>query len=114
MALPKFAGAALTRELKKLASEVVAEVEGTPLTREQLLAQMIWRQALGWTEVTTDNNGNRKEVYHPATQWAQTLVFERLEGKAAAAADPQAGEQVKAADKVRELARQRINQLAGA
>lgn len=111
---PKFAGAALTKELKKLAVEVVEmEDDGNALTREQKLARMIWQQALGWTEVVRDDSGNRKEIKHPPVAWCQQFLFERVEGKAAPAREAE-GEKISAADKVRELSRDRINNLIGA
>lgn len=111
--VPKFAGAALTKELKKLAVEVVEMDEGgSPLTREQVLARMIWRQALGWTEVVRDDNGNKKEIKYPPVAWCQQFLFERVEGKAAPV-QAEAGQKITAAEKVSELARERANKLAG-
>lgn len=110
--LPKFAGAALTRELRKLAVEFIdTEPDGTPITREQKLAKMIWDLALGHTEKVRDENGTMQERYFPPVAWAQQFLFERVEGKAAQAA-PEEGDRIKAVDKVRELSRQRLNKLA--
>lgn len=108
----KLANRVLTGELKKLASEVhtIAD-DGTQITREEALAAMIWRQALGWKEVTRTDEGNRKEVIHPPVAWCQQFLFERMEGKAPIATVDETGG-IKAADKVRELAKARINSLA--
>jgi hypothetical protein len=108
----KFGTRALTGELRKLASEAITiEDDGTPVTREQMLAQMIWRQALGWVEKVRDDDGNLQEVRHPPVAWCQQFLFERTEGKAPQATqDERTG--LKAADKVRELSKQRINTLS--
>lgn len=111
-ALGRFGTRALTGELKKLAGEVhTVTDDGTPVTREQALAELIWKQALGWMEVTRDENGNRKEIPHPPVAWAQQYLFERMEGKAPQATTEDTGG-MKAADKVRELSKDRINKLA--
>lgn len=109
-------GKALTAELRKLAVEAIdVSPDGTPVTREQILSLLIWNQALGWTETwwETDSSGNRikREVKHKPVPWAQQYLFERMEGKAAQAM-PEENGGVKAADKVRQLAKDRINSLA--
>lgn len=112
----KIGSRALTSELRKLAQEShTVTTDGTPLTREQVLADLIWKQALGWVEVIEerDDSGTmrRKEIVHPPVAWCQQFLFERMEGKAPIAQGDSTGG-VRAADKVRDLARQRINLLA--
>lgn len=110
---PKYSNAALTAELRYLATQLSDEVdeEGNPLTNMQLLGRMIWRQAKGWTELTRDDSGNLKEVKHPPVAWCQQYIFERCDGKAAqAAAEENPG--IKTRDRVAELAKDRINRLA--
>jgi hypothetical protein len=110
--LGRYGTRALTSELKKLASEVhTITNDGTPVTREQALADMIWKLALGWTEVQRDEEGNAKKVIHPPVAWAMQYLFERIEGKAPQAITEDGGG-IKAADRVRELAKDRINGLA--
>jgi hypothetical protein len=109
-------GKALTAELRKLAVEAIdVAPDGTPITREQILADLIWKQALGWTETwwETDSIGNRvkREMKHKPVPWAQQYLFERMEGRAAQATPEDVGG-VKAAEKVRQLAKDRINNLA--
>ena len=102
---------ALTTELKKLGSEVVdIDKGGEPITREQQLAAMIWRQAIGWWEETRDDNGNKKKVWHPPVAWCQQFLFERMEGKAPQATQDETSG-IKAVDKVRELSVSRINAI---
>jgi hypothetical protein len=108
----RFGGKALTAELRKLAAEVhTVTNDGTPVTREQRLGELIWQQALGWTEESRDDNGTMKKVVHLPVAWAQQYLFERLEGKAPVAVAENDGG-MKAADKVRSLAKDRVNALA--
>jgi hypothetical protein len=110
----KFNARALTGHLRTLASEVHTVLDdGTPVTREQRLAALIWDQALGYTEVTRDEEGNRKEVIHKPVAWAQQYLYERIDGKAMVM-QPDGETGLKAADKVRDLAKQRVNALAAA
>jgi len=105
-------GKALTDELRKLAMQVHTVLDdGTPVTRAQTLAELIWKLALGWVETTRDDDGNRKEIAHPPVAWAMQYVFERTEGKAAIA-QSESVDRISATDKVRDLAKARINKLA--
>src|SRR5690348_11146241 len=107
-------GKALTSELRKLASQVHDVLpDGTQVTREEMLAELIWKQALGWSETTQDEEGNDKKIVHKPVAWAQQYIFERLEGKAIPVQPDNEGG-IKAADKVRDLAKQRLNALAAA
>lgn len=112
MAIPgKLGGKRLTDELRKLAAEAVTITDdGTPVTREQQLSAMIWKQALGWTEQVRDQDGNLVERVHPPVAWCQQFLFERMEGRAPNAM-PDAEGGVRATDKVRDLAKQRLNAL---
>lgn len=104
-------GKRLTDELRKLAAEAVTITDdGTPVTREQQLSAMIWKQALGWTEQVRDQDGDLQERVHPPVAWCQQFLFERMEGRAPNAM-PDAEGGVRATDKVRELAKQRLNGL---
>lgn len=108
----RFGGKALTGELRKLAQEVhTSAPDGTPITKEQALADLIWKQALGWEEVLRDENGSLTKKVHTPVAWAQQFLWERMEGKAPVAiAENEGG--MKAADKVRSLAKDRVNALA--
>lgn len=105
-------GKALTDELRKLSSEVhTISDDGSPITRAQILAGLIWRMAIGWEETTITEDGNRKTVRHPPVPWAMQYVFERTEGKAAIAVQDDVIK-ISAAEKVRELSKARLNKLA--
>lgn len=107
----RLGGKALTDELRKLASECHTVMDdGTLMTRREVLAALVWKQALGWTDTKRDASGNLVETVHPPVAWAQQYLFERMEGRAAPAApDTEGG--MKATDKVRELTKQRLNAL---
>lgn len=104
-------GVALSHELRKLAGQVHTLLDdGTQVTREEQLAQLIWNQALGWNEKKRDENGTLQEIWHPPVAWAQQYLFERIEGKAqVATGTEQKG--MTAAEKVRGLAKDRLNAL---
>lgn len=105
-------GKRLSEELRKLATQVhTVKDDGTQVTKEEALAELVWEYALGWTEHFRDDSGNLCERKHPPVAWAMQYLYERLEGRAAVQApDPESG--LKAADKVRELVVGRLNSLA--
>ncbi len=105
-------GAALTTELRKLAQEIhTVDDAGAPITKEQALAALIWKQALGWVEEVRDDKGAVKRTLHPPVAWAQSMLFERIEGKAQVTQE-QTGARISAKETVSELAKQRLNALA--
>lgn len=109
----KLYGKHLTEELRKLAVEAVdITPDGDPITRQQKLARMIWNYALGWSEKLRDADGNLVEKIHPPVAWAMQYLYERMEGRAPNAM-PESEAGIKATDKVRELAKQRLNALLG-
>lgn len=109
---PLLSSKALTNELRKLAAENLTILnDGTPITRAQKLADLIWNLAVGWTETVVDNNGSRKEVVHPPVPWAMKFAFERLEGRSAEA-QVEESERITAADMVRQLSKDRINKMS--
>jgi hypothetical protein len=99
------------RELAKQAYEDGLLDDGTCLTREQALANLIWHKALGYTEVKKDDEGNEHEDYHPPEKWAIQLIWERMEGRVTEAKQEDTG-RMSAAERVRELAKNRINAIA--
>lgn len=102
---------ALTHELRKLASMLhMVAPDGTEFTKEASLAELLWKQALGYEELYKDEYDKLVRKYHPPVAWAAQFIWERLEGKAPIAMSENEGG-MKAADKVRELARDRVNAL---
>lgn len=103
---------ALTKHLQKLGQEAhTVDNEGTPVTREEALAQLLWNMALGYTEKVLDNEGHWQQVIHKPVSWAMQYVYDRREGKVPQAIGEDEG-RIKASDKVRELAKSRLNALA--
>lgn len=103
---------ALRNELDRLKSEVyMRDSEGNEITRAMVLAKLIWDAALGYVSEHRDELGKLVKKVVPPQPWAQQYLFERLEGKAT----PQAVEvdtAVKASDRVRDLAKDRLNKIA--
>lgn len=107
----RLGGKALTAELRKLAVSLhTTDSEGNPISKEQALSDLIWKMALGWEEITKDENGNLIRKIHPAVAWAMQFLFERIEGKAPQSTTENEGS-MKAATKVRQLAKDRINAM---
>jgi hypothetical protein len=105
-------GKALTKELAQLATEAhTTKPDGTVVTKEQALAELIWRQALGWSELQKDDHGKLIEKHHPPIAWCQQFIYERIEGKAAQASAENSGG-MRASEKVGNLAKDRLNKLA--
>jgi hypothetical protein len=112
MSFGRIGGKALTAELRKLAAQAVSvDDDGNPVTREMRLADLIWKQALGYTETLRDEMGTETKREHTPVAWAQQFLWDRLEGKSPVAAVDNEGS-MKASDKVRQLAKDRINGIA--
>lgn len=110
---PALSKKVLSEHLRALATEVTAwdatEQEG--ISRAELLAKALWQRALGWTETVIDDAGEETTVVHPPQTWAMQFVFERLEGRAPQS-EPEKEHRVTAAERVRELAKKKLNSLA--
>lgn len=112
MASTKVNPRALTKHLQALGQEAVTINDaGDPITREEALARLLWNMALGWTEKARNDEGNWVEVIHKPVAWAMQAVWDRREGKVPQAIGEDEG-RIKASDKVRELAKDRLNALA--
>lgn len=107
----KYNSRELTGHLKELLAEAHdMTVEGDLVTKGEAIARLLIQKALGWEEKTKDDEGKELLVYHKPEAWAIQLVYDRVEGKT-----PQAVTEddvrIKAAERVRELAKQRLNGL---
>lgn len=113
MAVPnRFGGKILTDALRKLSTHVIDVAEdGSETTRFEKLALLIWDQALGSKTEKRDAEGNLVTIEVKGVAWAQQFLWERLEGKAPIAMTEDTGG-IKAAEKVRQLARDRVNSMA--
>jgi hypothetical protein len=112
MAAGKLSTRNLTKHLTELGQQIhTVDDEGNPITREQALAELLWKKALGWIEETRDDEGTLQKVVHKPESWAIQYIYERREGKSIPTL-PDDADRVRASDRVRELAKQRLNQLA--
>jgi len=108
----RFSPRALTTEVRKLAEEAFSVTDdGTPLTRAEALARLLWNMALGYSEKVRDEDGTLKTVIHPPVAWSVQYLYERLEGRPQTAI-AEDDTRIRAADKVRELSKQRLNKMA--
>lgn len=112
MASSKVNPRALTKHLQSLGAEAHTMLDdGTPITREEALARLLWNMALGYTEKTLNDEGHWVETYHKPVAWAMQAVWDRREGKVPTAIGEDEN-RVKASDRVRDLAKARLNSLA--
>jgi len=103
---------ALTQQVRKLGEQIISVTDdGSPISRNAALAQMLWDMALGHTSRERDADGTMREVYHPPVAWCAQYIYERQEGRSPTAV-PENDARVKAVEKVRELAKQRLNKMA--
>lgn len=100
----------VTKHLRQLAAEAHDWTEDGVITKGEALAMLLWKRALGWEEEKTNAEGISVVVKHEPAAWAIQLVYDRMEGKT-----PQAitedETKVRAADRVRELAKSRMNDI---
>jgi hypothetical protein len=105
----------LTEALRRLGTAPYSGGEvpdGEAKTQAEALAKLVWMFALGYTAECEDEEGRLVSKYTPPQKWAIDLVFKRIEGKEAAAEPTSKSRKMSAADKIAELAQQRINSLA--
>ena len=110
--MAKISQRSLTKHLAEMGQQIhTVDDNGDPITREQALAALLWNMALGYEEQTRDDEGNLKTVKHKPASWALQAIWDRREGRAAPTVMEDEG-RIKAADKVRDLAKNRVNALA--
>ena len=100
-------GTILTKHLRALAVEAEdSDSSGTPITKAQKLATLVWKHALGFEEI--DPKTGTRAVVKPQT-WAIVLIYERLEGRAPVAMEGEKGGSL--SDRVSDLGRMALNGL---
>jgi len=109
-----FGGKKLTALLREIALEAHdwSEEHGA-ITKGEALARLLFRRALGWEEVKISDEGERSTIKHPSEFAAMSLIYDRLEGKTPMAL-PEADQRVKTLQKVRDLAKLRVNGVTAA
>lgn len=111
---PTFSSRQLTKHLRELAAEAYTFGDDDSLiTRGEALADLLWKKALGYTEIQKKDDGSKVEIYHKPESWAMQLIWDRMEGKAPIAIPDEKGRQT-VATKVDELERSRINSMSEA
>jgi hypothetical protein len=110
-----FSKRAITKHVNEIGARIHEQLNdgGDSMTKDEALAELLWKMALGYTEKVRDEEGNQREVVHQPVAWAMQYLYERKEGKAVASVEAEDG-RMKAAEKVRELAKDRLNKLANA
>jgi hypothetical protein len=101
----------VTKALQDLAMEAHDSApDGTPLSKAQCLARLIWNKALGYKKMVVPKDGPPAEIEFPAEAWAINLVLDRLEGKLGPGVAEESAK-TPIVDKVSDLAKRRINSL---
>lgn len=108
----RFNSKELTEYLRKLAATPHDWSEDGVVSKGEALAQLLFKKALGYTEKKIDDEGVESVILHKPEAWAMQVIYDRLEGKTPQAIAEDEG-RLKAADRVRDLAKQRLNALAG-
>ena len=105
----------LGKLLKKIGSEVYDQVytdaKGTirPISNDERLARLIFRQALGYEEETENPDGSMTHrVFSPDVRMQQ-FIIERREGRQTVPQDDKAASIL---DTIREITKSRINKIA--
>ncbi len=78
------------------------------ITKDERLARLIWKRALGYEEDVINPDKTEGHRVHLPDPKAQQFIFERRDGKFAV---PQEGGGVKALDKLTEEMKQRLNAM---
>lgn len=110
------AGQLLSKFIKEIATEETeVKVEGDPqmITKAEALVRIIWKNALGYTEVIMEHDGDklieRKHIVKPNPAYIN-LIYDRMEGKAGIVGEANKRPQT-IADKVGEAGKARINDV---
>ena len=103
-------GPILSKYLRSLAVDIeTMDDEQNPLTKAAVLAKLVWRAALGWTELDPKT---AVETVHEPDWRANTLLFDRMEGRVVAAITEDTGRSL--TEKVSALGKAKMNALAKA
>ena len=104
------AGLKLNALLRKLGfEEYTVSDDGTPITRFEQLAKIIWDRALGYTETDIKNN---VEIIHKPEKHFIDLIYDRMEGKVPTASSGDKENKAKLTDKVSDQLKSRLNAIA--
>jgi hypothetical protein len=94
----------LSEFIRGMANETV---EDGGKTRAEILAEIVWKFALGWVE----DCGEGKTKIWPPAKWAIDLVYERAEGRPAQVGDS-GNKKVDVSERIGQKTIDRLNKLA--
>lgn len=105
----------LPKNLIDLVKSVGKEVhtinnDGDPVSKDEKLIRLLWDIALGYEEKVEDDKGKQKVIKHKPQKWAMQEIISRREGGIPAPVSD-VGERMTAAKQVRDLVKQRLNNL---
>lgn len=83
--------------------------DGTPITRFEQLARLIWDHALGFTQ--TDPKTSKETIHFPNKSF-MSMIYERMEGKVPMAQMEEDSSKASLADRVSNQTKSRLNVLA--
>ncbi|KKN77424.1 hypothetical protein LCGC14_0359830 [marine sediment metagenome] len=107
------AGQLLSQYLREISEEETELIhdpnsgEDRMATKAEALARRIWQDALGYTEQANSKDGVLIDLVHPPNRVAQSILFDRIEGRAPASVN-EGAEKITAAEKVNEQSAKRI------
>lgn len=97
--------ASIRKEFEKPES---VDDEGNIITRAEILAKILVKKAMGYVEIIEG-----VEIVHPPERWAIELLYDRMEGRVAAA-EPEKLTSKTVAEKVGHMAKLSINSMTKA
>lgn len=110
------AGQLLSQFIRQIAleeTELVKNDDGEDrmASKAEAIAQLMFKMALGYTEIKVEDDGTKTRIIHPPSRWAIDRIWERMEGRAPLM-NPEKGNKRTIADKVSEQGKKRSNKLA--
>lgn len=108
------AGQLLSKWLRQIAeeeTEVAVDTDGDNImiTKAEAIARLIWQRALGYVLESKNDDGTTHKEYFPPDRQLMSLIFDRIEGRAAMVTDS-GPKKRSVADKVSEQGAKRIEQ----
>ncbi len=107
------AGKLLSKYVRQIAEEKTEFLKGSDVsedkmvTKAEALARLIWKKALGYTEMVVEGTIETKFVHQP-DKGCMSLIFDRMEGKAPAMVGD-GDDKLTTSERVSEEGKKRIN-----
>jgi hypothetical protein len=109
------AGQMLSKFVKEIADETTELVkdpatgEDRMATKAEALARLMWKGALGYTEIDVKTG---KEIIRKPDKTFIGMIWDRVEGRVVPVVDKDKGQKASLADRVGDQAKRRLNTLA--